>query len=672
MAAYSTAPAASTPPRSGHLAHFCFVVLPLALVVGVITADMSNLDFVHLVQLRVPVPTNSMTLPSDDALKADHLRWTFVQSAYLLPLMLLAGPVLILHFVVLVGRFAGKVRLADGVGWMLVFTVGAIGLMTLLNAFVGASVAGVVLTKMVAAVVVASALGLVAQAVELLRCPGVGGDVLEAAVGFPTVTFAAIYGLGTAFASCSTVAGYQLASLLQRHNVSFDGTGSGGAQGYRGVFLLEGAFLLALCPVIGILLMLSRRLRRGSRVDAAYQLELRTNQDIPPAALDSQSDSDNISPVTVATMAESPSDAEGNDALRDPMAASADTNVFTQDSQDKDKKAPFEYLRRLSSYYTSPFANIAILNRNSSRESGGAGTSAMTTNMRALQQLHTGFGLWVSALLRRIMVFVYGGLGVDDAAFDLMSAGTSSRETFICGVLIVSNTVIVQLAVVSLIAPLKAPDAQQVAGPQLQVVPALPGLPTLAGGVSGGIAAVVWSWLATTGAKWARWSRTRWWVPALLTTCLAITLIGLGLAVVASIMVPEATCGSWIMYVATAVTYAGSTPQLPLALQQIYTVLDRELGRDSPHQPAPASAPPSVQAIRWERVGAMISTLTTIAGSELLTAWVFLMPDAAQKAFLFTSAVLAIGGSVWLMLRHTRRIVPAEAAAAAAVDLPDV
>ena len=65
-----------------------------------------------------------------------------------------------------------------------------------------------------------------------------------------------------------------------------------------------------------------------------------------------------------------------------------------------------------------------------------------------------------------------------------VSAGTSSRETFICGVLIVSNTVIIQLAVVSLIEPLKAPRllqgtevADDYLDPALKRVPALPGLP---------------------------------------------------------------------------------------------------------------------------------------------------------------------------------------------------
>jgi hypothetical protein len=138
-----------------------------------------------------------------------------------------------------------------------------------------------------------------------------------------------------------------------------------------------------------------------------------------------------------------------------------------------------------------------------------------------------------------------------------------------------------------------------------------------------------------------------WWVPALLTACLAITIVGLALAVVASILVPTGDGGVWMVYAATVVSSVGSTPQLPLALLQIYTVMDAE-------RPARRATSPTVRRIRWERLGAMISTLTTIGASELLTAWVFLMPDAAQKAFLFTSVALAVGGSVWLMLRHTR------------------
>ncbi|TKY88707.1 hypothetical protein EX895_002338 [Sporisorium graminicola] len=660
---------------------------------GVITADMSNLDFVHLVQLHLPVPTNSITLPSDDALKADQLRWTFVQSAYLLPLMLLAGPVLIFQLVILVGRLGSKLSLADGLAWTLVLTVGVVGLMMLLTAFVGASVAGVVLTRMVASAVVASALGLVVQAVQLSPPPPswTTSKGKGAVVGFPTVAFAAIYGLGTAFASSSTLAGYQLAGVLQRYHIGFQGTGSGRREGYRGVFLLEGAFILALCPVIGIFLMLPRRLTPTSTLEAVDEALAE-----PPIAHASQSDSEpgahikaiassDIAPHTkteTSPFADSPTDADIKHVLPEANIGSTHTAISVDDTKEKDmpEKRVFVSLRRFSSYYTSPFANVAILNRNSSslqaeNPPSAVAASAVASNIRALQQLHTGFGRWVSALLRRIMIFVFGGMGVDDAAFDLISAGTSSRETFICGVLIVSNTVIVQLAVVSLIAPLKAPDEQQTAGTQLKVVPALPGLPTLAGGVSGCISAVVCSLLATTRpdraaeGKWQRWRSTRWWVPALLTACLVITLVGLGLAVVANTMVPAATCGSWIMYVATGVTYAGSTPQLPLALQQICTVLDSELGctgslrppstgsaTDSqPAETARVASSASVQAIRWERVGAMISTLTTIAGSELLTAWVFLMPDAAQKVFLFTSAVLAIGGAVWLMLRHTKR-----------------
>lgn len=235
-------------------------------------------------------------------------------------------------------------------------------------------------------------------------------------------------------------------------------------------------------------------------------------------------------------------------------------------------------------------------------------------------------------------------MGVDHTAFDLISAGTSSRETFICGVLIVSNTVIIQLAVVSLIEAIKAHTTTPLSL-GLKHVATLPGLPTLAGGVAGAISLTLCSFLATQRPTWAK--NKPWWVPAQLTACLVITLVGLALAVVASIMVPADDCGAWIIYAATIVTYAGSTPQLPLALLQVYTVMDAEqVGQEKGSE--------TVRAVRWERVGVMISTLTTIAGSELLTAWIVLMPDGVQKAFLFTSVVLAVGGCVWLMCRHTR------------------
>lgn len=172
----------------------------------------------------------------------------------------------------------------------------------------------------------------------------------------------------------------------------------------------------------------------------------------------------------------------------------------------------------------------------------------------------------------------------------------------------------------------------------------------------------------------------------LLTICLVITIAGLALAVIANTMVPTGDIGVWSIYAATVLSSVGSTPQLPpLALLQIYTVLDAQLGRnvstravsiapETAHSPstdqqgdemgadlrsagiareALKSGHPTVHAVRWERVGVMNSTLTTIAASELLTAWVFLLPQGAQMAFLFISAGLAVGGCTWLVFRHT-------------------
>ncbi len=320
-------------------------------------------------------------------------------------------------------------------------------------------------------------------------------------------------------------------------------------------------------------------------------------------------------------------------------AAQADDSATSEEEEDDKKTAlSFAALRRFSSYCTSPLAHIAILNRNN-----GGGTSSVAANIRTL---HSGFGLWLSTLLQKIMVFVYGRLGVDEAAFELISAGTSSRETFICGVLIVSNTVIIQLAVISLIEPLKAATPQQYSdpqqtdtylGPDFKFVPTLPGLPTLAGGVSGCISSILWSVLAVQGrpqegqkGRFRGWTDRPWWVPSLLAACLIITLAGLGLAVVANAMVPTGEIRTWSIYAATVVTYFGSTPQLPLALLQIYTVLDAELGRNVSSraisirplveganqgnerdnaQPtgrariALTSTSATVHAVRWERVG---------------------------------------------------------------------
>ena len=35
------------------------------------------------------------------------------------------------------------------------------------------------------------------------------------------------------------------------------------------------------------------------------------------------------------------------------------------------------------------------------------------------------------------------------------------------------------------------------------------------------------------------WMRAPWWVPALLTSCLVVSIVGLALAVIASIVVPD-------------------------------------------------------------------------------------------------------------------------------------
>ncbi|SPO48538.1 uncharacterized protein PSANT_06229 [Moesziomyces antarcticus] len=628
---------------------------------------MSNLEFVHLVHSEVDVPLDQWTQPSDDVLNANKLQWTFLQSAYLLPLMLFAGPLLILQFVLLVGRLRAA-RVVDGLNVVLGLTVLVVGTMTLLTAFVGTSVVGVIFTRMAAGIVVCSALGLVTQAVELFPASddqsydGHGCSSCRPrppAAGFSIVLFGSIYGLGSAFASCSVFAGYQLATLLQQYGVSFDGTGSGPSQGFRTLFLLEGLFIVALAPLIVLLLHLSRRWRPQQHVYNSVELTWsRQDAAAPGPQLNQQGyeladvslKHDGVPTVSAKTQDHRPDiEVASDDRVQDTHR-----DMASEETDDKKESTWLASLRRFS----TPLAGVSILTRGS----GGGSTAGF--NMQSLTKVHTGFGLWVSAVLRRIMVLVYGGMGVHEAAFDLISAGTSSRETFICGVLIVSNTVIIQLAVVSLIEPLKSPRllqgtevADDYLDPALKRVPALPGLPALVGGVSGGISAVVCSMLATKPAAECarggrrgvlqRWRRRVWWVPALLTACLAITIVGLALAVVASILVPTGDGGVWMIYAATVVTCVGSTPQLPLALLQIYTVLDAE-------RQATRATSPTVSRVRWERLGAMISTLTTIGGSELLTAWVFLMPDAAQKAFLFTSVALAVGGSVWLMLRHTR------------------
>ncbi|GAC74398.1 hypothetical protein PANT_11c00039 [Moesziomyces antarcticus T-34] len=669
---------ASRATRCTHrLAQFFTILLPLALVVGVVTADMSNLEFVHLVHSKVDVPMDQWTQPSDDVLNANKLQWTFLQSAYLLPLMLFAGPLLILQFVLLVGRLRAA-RVVDGLNILLGSTVLVVGTMALLTAFVGTSVVGVIFTRMAAGSVVCSALGLVTQAVELFpasddqRHNGHGCSSCPPrppAAGFSIVLFGSIYGLGSSFASCSVFAGYQLATLLQRSGVSFDGTGTGPSQGFRALFMLEGLFIVALAPLIVLLLHLSRRWRPQQHAFNSVELTW-SKQDAAAPGSQSNQQGYELADVSLALTVESKHasghtdaptvSAKTQDHAPDIEVASEDRvqdphrDMASEETDDKKESTWLAGLRRFS----TPLAGVSILTRGS----GGGSTTGF--NMQSLTKAHTGFGLWVSAVLRRIMVLVYGSMGVHEAAFDLISAGTSSRETFICGVLIVSNTVIIQLAVVSLIEPLKAPRllqgnevADDYLDPALKRVPALPGLPALVGGVSGGISAVVCSMLAAQPAAECarggrrgmlqRWRRRVWWVPALLTACLAITIVGLALAVVASILVPTGDGGVWMVYAATVVSSVGSTPQLPLALLQIYTVMDAE-------RPARRATSPTVRRIRWERLGAMISTLTTIGASELLTAWVFLMPDAAQKAFLFTSVALAVGGSVWLMLRHTR------------------
>lgn len=312
---------------------------------------MSNLEFVHLVELKLPVPVSQLTLPSDEALKTDLLRWTFLQSAYLLPIMLFAGSMLILQLVFLVGRLNSHM-LADGLSLALVLTVDIVGLRTLLNAFVGTIVVGVILTRIASALVVCSALGLVAQAVEILP-----------AAGFSTVMFGTVYGLGTAFASCSTFAGYQLASALKRHSVSFKGIGIGETEGYRGLFLVEGVFILALCPVICILLLLSRRVRRKQSIPASLQSDISLAQ----VTLEKVADTANRDGSDLVTEAESlcPDRISKSKVAADDIAVSttdADNTVIVEEDN-KNTEVSFAALRRLSSYCASPLTNIAILSR---------------------------------------------------------------------------------------------------------------------------------------------------------------------------------------------------------------------------------------------------------------------------------------------------------------------
>lgn len=717
MTTHATMPTAF---KTAHhfVGHCVFVILPLSLAVGMVIADSFNLDFVHLVQLRWAVPVDQYTLPSDDALKDHLLRWTFLQSAYLLPMVLLTGAMLVLEFVLLVGRLRAS-RLVDGLIAALVLLLVVVGVMTLLNAFVRTSVVGVLFTKMVAGLAACSVLGLVAQAVELFAPPfcinaslSDASPINMAAVGFPTVTFAAIYGLGTAFGCCASLAGYQLSGLMQRHEMSL-----AGVRGYQLLFLVEGAFLLVLCLVIAVLLVLGHRLGRPTWMPHAQcQLTLDQRYDLQPVEAPNHfsktkaTQNDHVSDFTTssdAILAGSlirslgPADrvdtAHGNDqqpahptVQADPADPADPTDPIDPvdptepaDPVDPaDKPGTFASLRRLSSYCTSPMTTIPILKRFKTSEAAN-GTSGVINNLRTLQQMHTGFGLWVSRILRRIMILIFGGMGVDDAAFDLISAGTSSRETFIAGVLIVSNTSVIQAAVLSQIVKIESAASKQVfrSPAALKMVAVLPGLPTLVGGVSGAVSAVAWSVLATqrppTRGAWrgrvGSWMRAPWWVPALLTSCLVVSIVGLALAVIASIVVPDGTCGSWIIYLSTIITFTGTVPQLPLALLEIYSVLDDELGRTVGHQPTCSQATTSsencgtgaassilksnqqrsVHALRWERVGVMISTLTTTFSSTLLTAWILMLSEAFQMVFLFISVALAVAGSVWLMLRHT-------------------
>ncbi|KAJ9474552.1 hypothetical protein PHBOTO_005026 [Pseudozyma hubeiensis] len=666
--------------------HVLFVILPLSLIVGIVTADQYNLDFVRLVQLGFAAPLDRHVLPSDDALRVNLLRWTFLQSAYWLPMVLFTGAMLVLLFVLLVGKLR-PARLLDGVIATLVLIPAIVALMTLLTAFVGTSVVGVLFTKMAAGFAICSTLGLVAQAVELFpsapRRSLLSGTTTaphQGTLGFSTLTFAAIYGLGTAFGSSASLSGYHIASLLQRHRVTFSGVPNGGRQGFLSLFVVEGCFFFALCPLIGVLLVLARRF--GTRPSPSNGPARLTSTKSGTLAAESAAMQTDVKDVEQAEISPVEALTTSSDV---PSTSPASTDVEDKREPDSSGKTTFASLRRLSSYYASPLASINILRRNANGEDAN-NPSGVVANLRSLQQMHTGFGRWVSSVLRRIMVFVFGGLGVDDAAFDLISAGTSSRETFIAGVLIVSNTSVIQAAVIWLVVKTQsqASKVEFASGSAIKLVPVVPGLPTLAGGVSGAVSAVAWSILATkrpNGRKgWRKrlvgWMDTPWWVPALLTTCLGVSIVGLVLAVLGNSMVPDGSCGSWILYVATIVTFAGTVPQLPLALLQIYTVLDVELGRNTDHRPTnntSAASPeepvqsasyrastilgsnsePSVHALRWERVGVMISTLTTTVSSTLLTAWIFMLSDTCQTVFLFVSVVLAVGGSVWLMLRHT-------------------
>ncbi len=100
---------------------FC-IILPLSLVMGIITADMSK--------SRVRAPRRDQSSRTDVRLHhASRPHSQLQQTAmdiptisYLLPIMLLAGPVLILQLVLLVGRLRPS-RLVDGLNLTLEATL---------------------------------------------------------------------------------------------------------------------------------------------------------------------------------------------------------------------------------------------------------------------------------------------------------------------------------------------------------------------------------------------------------------------------------------------------------------------------------------------------------------------------------------------------------------------
>lgn len=478
---------------------FVLTILPLSLIVAAVNADLSNLEFTHLITLGLSPPSSGYTIFSDRVMQREPLKWALLQSAYLVPLMLFPFPLLILQSITS-SRFP---RYAAA--YLLSLTLFVLGLASIVQAYTGANVVGIVLGNIVRGSVASTTLGLVV--VE-----GMQWDV---------VSFAAVYGLGTMFGSSSSVVGWSVARWMEEKGWSFQGIGWGRGFGLRGMMMVEGALILLCAPVVLVLLMLGMRWH------------------CKPASL-------------------------------------AQSHAGSKEEVSTVEPPP-------------------------------------TTCANMVQRYYATLSTRISNVLHKIMRRTFGKLGLSNTDIDQILRGSSHRETFICAVLIVSNTIILQLAVTSLLSPLSSPTPN----PSLNTTPTLSGLPTFAGGMSGLVSTLVFSFVAS---KWGR-------IPLLLALLVFLTLIGLVLAIVAALIAPSA----WIIYTATTVTHVGVTPQLPLALERIFSHLDRNT--------------------KWERAGVMISALSAIAGSELLTVWVALMPGGVQKVFLVASVGLAIGGVGWLIGR---------------------